>query len=130
MRNRIRHELLPLCAQVAGRDPVPLLARQAGVLRDEVALLDSLAAEAAARSRPTPGPWRRPSRPLARRALRRWLREAGDGEHPPSLAEVDRTLAVAAGAAVGTELTGGRRVRRTGGRLRVEPGRAPVVSRR
>jgi len=39
------------------------------------------------------------------------------------LAEVDRTLAVAAGSTVGTELTGGRRVRRTGGRLRVEPGR-------
>ena len=44
VRNRIRHELLPLCAQVAGRDPVPLLARQAGVLREEAALLDSLAA--------------------------------------------------------------------------------------
>ena len=39
----------------------------------------------------------RAERPLARRAVRRWLREAGDGEHPPSLAEVDRTLAVAAG---------------------------------
>ena len=34
---------------------------------------------------------------------------------------MDRTLAVAAGSAIGTELTGGRRVRRTGGRLRVEP---------
>ncbi|MFZ0250544.1 MAG: hypoxanthine phosphoribosyltransferase, partial [Acidimicrobiales bacterium] len=41
----------------------------------------------------------------------------------PSLAEVGRTLAVAAGTAVGTELSGGRRVRRTGGRLRVEPAR-------
>ncbi len=50
VRNRVRHELLPLCAEVAGRDPVPLLARQAGVLRDEVALLDSLASDAAARS--------------------------------------------------------------------------------
>ncbi len=46
VRNRVRHELLPLCAEVAGRDPVPLLARQAGVLRDEVALLDALAADA------------------------------------------------------------------------------------
>jgi tRNA(Ile)-lysidine synthase len=122
VRNRIRHELLPLCARVAGRDPVPLLARQAGVLRDEVALLDSLAANLL----PDPADARavaRAERPLARRALRRWLRETGDGEHPPSLAEVDRTLAVAAGASVGTELTGGRRVRRTGGRLRVEPGR-------
>jgi tRNA(Ile)-lysidine synthase len=122
VRNRIRHELLPLCAQVAGRDPVPLLARQAGVLRDEVALLDSLAAKLL----PDPTDARavaRAERPLARRALRRWLREAGDGEYPPSLAEVDRTLAVAAGISVGTELTGGRRVRRTGGRLRVEPAR-------
>jgi hypoxanthine phosphoribosyltransferase len=122
VRNRIRHELLPLCAAVAGRDPVPLLARQAGVLRDEAALLDSLAAERL----PDPADARAVAaapRPLARRALRSWLREAGDDGHPPSLAEVDRTLAVAAGTAVGTELTGGRRVRRTGGRLRVEPGR-------
>jgi hypoxanthine phosphoribosyltransferase len=122
VRNRIRHELLPLCAAVAGRDPVPLLARQAGLLRDEVALLDSLATERL----PDPADARAVAaapRPLARRALRRWLRAAGDDGHPPSLAEVDRTLAVADGSAVGTELTGGRRVRRTGGRLRVEPGR-------
>ncbi len=120
VRNRVRHELLPLCADVAGRDPVPLLARQAAVLRDEVALMESLALEAL----PDPADARavaRAPRPLARRALRRWLREEGGGDHPPSLAEVDRTLVVAAGAAVGTEVAGGRRVRRTGGRLRVEP---------
>ena len=46
VRNRVRHELLPLCASVGGRDPVPLLARQAGVLRDEVALLESLSSAA------------------------------------------------------------------------------------
>ena len=124
VRNRIRHELLPLCAQVAGRDPVPLLARQAGVLRSEVALLDALADELLPDPTDAKAVTAAP-RPLARRALRRWLREAGDGEHPPSLAEVDRTLAVAAGAAVGTELTGGQRVRRTRGRLRVEPGHRP-----
>ena len=111
------------CApQVAGRDPVPLLARQAGVLRDEVALLDALAAERAARPRRRPGRGRGAPAPLARRALRRWLRaRPASGAHPPSLAEVDRVLAVAAGAAVGTELSGGRRVRRTG---RPPPGRA------
>ena len=120
VRNRVRHELLPLCADVAGRDPVPLLARQAAVLRDEVALMESLAKDVL----PDPADARavaRSPRPIARRALRRWLREVGGGEHPPSLAEVDRTLAVAAGDARGTELTGGRRVRRTDGRLRVEP---------
>ncbi len=122
VRNRIRHELLPLCAQVAGRDPVPVVARQAGVLRDEVAWLDALTTELL----PDPADARAVAdapRPLARRALRHWLRQSGDAEHPPSLAEVDRTLAVAAGSAVGTELAGGRRVRRTGGRLRVEPAR-------
>ena len=110
VRNRIRHELLPLCAEVAGRDPVPLLARQAGVLRDEVATARRVGGRAAARPRPTPGRVAAAPRPVgARRAVRRWLRDAGDAGHPPSLAEVDRTLAVAAGLAVGTELTGGRR---------------------
>jgi hypoxanthine phosphoribosyltransferase len=119
VRNRVRAELLPLCAEVAGRDPVPLLARQAGVLRDEVALMEWLAADAL----PDPADARavaRAPRPLARRALRRFIRDAGGGGHPPSLAAVDRTLAVAEGAALGTELAGGVRVRRTGGRLRVE----------
>ncbi len=120
VRNRVRHELLPLCADVAGRDPVPLLARQAAVLRDEVALMETLALRALPDAADAKAVARAP-RPLARRALRRWLRAEGGGEHPPSLAEVDRTLAVAAGSAVGTELTGGRRVRRTGGRLRVDP---------
>jgi len=127
VRNRVRHELLPLCAQVAGRDPVPVLARQAGVLRDEVALLDRLAADAL----PDPADARqlaRTTRPLARRALRRWLRDEVRTDHPPSLAEVERTLAVARGAARGTELSGARRVRRTDGRLRVEPGPSGSVT--
>jgi len=127
VRNRVRHELLPLCADVAGRDPVPLLARQAAVLRDEAALMETLALEALPDAADARAVARAP-RPLARRALRRWLRATGDGDHPPSLAEVDRTLAVAAGGAVGTELTGGRRVRRTGGRLRVEPRRSGSVT--
>jgi hypoxanthine phosphoribosyltransferase len=122
VRNRVRHELLPLCAEVAGRDPVPLLARQAGVLRDEVELLNALAVAAVA----DPSDARAvaaTSRPVARRALRTWLRtESGpDAAHPPSLAEVDRVLDVAAGKAVGTELSGGRQVRRSKGRLQVIP---------
>jgi hypoxanthine phosphoribosyltransferase len=119
LRNRVRHELLPLCAAVAGRDPVPLLARQAAVLRDETELMDALAADAL----PDPTDARALSgapRPLARRALRRWLRVA-EG-HPPSLAEVERVLSVASGDAVATELSGGRRVSRSRGRLRSAAG--------
>jgi tRNA(Ile)-lysidine synthase len=115
-RNRVRHELLPLCAAVAGRDIVPILARQAAVLGDEAALLDRLAsaidpadgrALAAA-----PGP-------LARRATRRWLRH--DGPHPPDLAAVERVLDVARGLALATDVAPGVRVRRSRGRLTAAP---------
>ena len=130
LRNRVRHELLPLWAAVAGRDPVPLLARHAAVAGDDADLLDALAAAIVA----DPSDARSLSSvPLAvrRRAVRRWLRQAGatpvsggraggDGRHPPSLAEVTRVLAVAGGDAVATELAGGVRVRRSGGRLAVE----------
>ena len=115
-RNRVRHELLPLLQDIAGRDPVPVLTRQAGLLRDEAALLDELAAgldptDAGALAAAPPA--------LARRALRRWLH---DGEHPPDAATVERVLGVARLAAEGCEVAGGRRVRRTAGRLRLEPG--------
>jgi tRNA(Ile)-lysidine synthase len=116
VRNRIRHEVLPLLAEVSGRDPVPVLARQAKVMAAESDLLDELAsaidptdARALASAHPA----------LARRAVRRWLRSwPGDPEHhPPSAAEVTRVLAVARGQVVGCELTGGRQVRRSAGRL-------------
>jgi hypoxanthine phosphoribosyltransferase len=130
VRNRVRHELLPLCADVAGRDPVPLLARQAGVLRDEVALLNALAASMV----PDPLDARAVAGmpvPLARRTVRQWLQSEGvdaGSAYPPSLAEVERVLLVAAGQAVATEISGGRRVQRSGGRLVVDAGRSGSVT--
>ena len=125
VRNRIRHEVLPLCAEVAGRDPVPLLARQARVLRDEVALLNALAETTVPDpqdARALPGfPL-----PLARRSVRRWLQ--GTRAHPPTLAEVERVLAVAAGRSRATELSGGRRVQRRAGRLAVTEGTSGSVT--
>jgi hypoxanthine phosphoribosyltransferase len=119
LRNRIRHQLLPLCAELAQRDPVPVLARQAGVLRDEAALLEELARSAV----PDPSDisaLAAAPRPLARRAVRRWLRQAGTRSragHPPSGAEVARVLSVAEGSLRATQLSGGRRVARSRGRL-------------
>ena len=43
-RNRVRHELIPLLEAIAARDVVPVLARQADLVRDDAALLDELAA--------------------------------------------------------------------------------------
>ncbi|MGE3620187.1 MAG: tRNA lysidine(34) synthetase TilS [Acidimicrobiia bacterium] len=114
-RNRVRHELLPLLDAIAERDVVPLLARQAELARADRSLLDELAAgldptdARALAAAPLP---------LARRAVRRWLR-TGPERHPPSSAEVERVLAVARGEAVACELGGGRRVVRSAQRLRV-----------
>ncbi|MBO0731547.1 MAG: TilS substrate-binding domain-containing protein, partial [Acidimicrobiaceae bacterium] len=55
---------------------------------------------------------------LARRAVRRWLRD-GPEQHPPSSADVERVLAVARNAATACEVPPGRRIRRSGGRLSV-----------
>ena len=95
------------------RDLVPVLARQADILRAESDYLDELAVTRLARRRSTArAACSRRSPPLARRAVRRWL-----GAPPPSADEVERVLAVAAGKRRATELAGGRVVRRSAGRL-------------
>ncbi len=114
-RNRVRHELLPFLGDIGQRDPVPLLCRLARQATDDVALLDELAAALdptdakAIAAAPTP---------LARRALRAWLRTYLEG-YPPDAAAVDRVLAVARGEAIATDVVAGVSVRRTSGRLRV-----------
>jgi tRNA(Ile)-lysidine synthase len=115
-RVAVRRRVLPMLEGVAGRDLVPVLARQAELLRAESDFLDELARVA------WPGPDGASARALvalppvlARRAVRLWL-----GPPPPSLAEVTRVLQVAAGEHRATELGGGRTVRRTAAQLRVD----------
>ena len=110
LRNRVRAELLPLMNELACRDLVPVLVRQATLFRDDADLLDELAASIdptdakALAAAPLP---------LARRALRRWLTT----DHPPDAATVERVLRVANGQASGCDLGGGRRVERSRQRL-------------
>jgi tRNA(Ile)-lysidine synthase len=112
-RNRVRHELLPLATDIAGRDLTPILARTAGLLRDDGAILEQVAAAldatdaVAVAAAPIP---------IARRALRRWLTVDG---YPPDAASVERVLAVARGEAVACELSDGRRVERSRQRFRI-----------
>jgi tRNA(Ile)-lysidine synthase len=124
----LRRDVLPALERGAGRDLVPVLARQAEVLRAESDFLDELARaawppgedHAVAGSGPA-APLAAMPPVLARRAVRCWL-----GSVPPSFDEVERVLAVARGEARATEIAGGRRVRRSGGRLTIEssaPGR-------
>ena len=115
-RNRVRHELLPLLDDIAGRDVAAVLARQAELVGDEGRLLDQLASAidptdaAALAAAPVA---------LARRAVRGWLAPQG---HPPDAATVERVLQVARGDARAADAGGGRRVLRTSGRLRIEDG--------
>lgn len=118
----IRHEVLPMLERGADRDVVPILVRQSEVLRAESDLLDDLGDQLLASARTVDALAADSglrtqvlidaSLPIARRAVRRWL-----GSPPPSADEVERVLAVARGECVATELAGGRRVQRSGGRL-------------
>ncbi len=116
VRNRIRHELLPLCSAIAGRDVVPVLARQAGVLAGDADILGAVASlidpHDAAAVAASPGA-------VGRRTVRDWL--AGSGPYPPPLDAVERVLDVARGERRAVETSGGRRVARSGGRLTVAP---------
>jgi len=118
LRNRVRHEVLPTLSALSGRDLVPLLARQAQHFAEESELLDGLAL----RLDPTDAAGLTAAPPvLARRAVRRWLRELDAEGHPPDSATVARVLNVAAKAALACEVGGGRRIRRSAGRLVLEP---------
>jgi tRNA(Ile)-lysidine synthase len=118
-RNRVRAELLPLLDDIAERDIVPVLVRQAALLREvadllawEAGDLDPTDARALAAAEPA----------VARVAVRAWLRPADGERHPPDAATVERVLEVARGGARATDVGGGRRVARRDGRLRLEEG--------
>jgi len=118
-RNRIRHEVLPLLADVGDRDPVPVLVRQA----DLFAALDDELGDRAATVDVTSGRALRDAPvAVAGAAVRAWLIAAGVGDgYGVDSAAVARVLDVARHDSVATEVTGGWRVTRTNDTLRVEP---------
>jgi hypothetical protein len=117
---------------VAERDVVPLLARQADVLFEERAWLDELSLadaeldlnDADCRS----------LREWSRARLRRWLRaklssvDEMNDTHPPSAAEVERAIEVVVGDVVATQLSGARRLARRGQRLTLEDDSTTLTS--
>jgi hypothetical protein len=111
----LRREVLPALERAAGRDLVPVLARQAAVLRAESELLDRLAGDAWPGDGPPEALRLRALEPaLARRAVRRWL-----GAPSPAFEEVEAVLAVARNERRAVDLAGGRRVSRREGVLRL-----------
>ena len=111
-RNRIRHEVLPLLESLAKRDLVPVLTRQADLLRDDDDLLNELAGaldptDALALANAPVA--------LSRRAIRSWL----TNPLVPDSATVERVLDVARGNTLACDIGLGRQVRRSQQRLRI-----------
>ena len=123
-RNRVRAEVIPLLDDVAERDVVEVLARQAQLIGDERAWLVATHAEDLALT--LDGADCRELRTWEVARLRRWLRarlrhpDGGDGEHPPSADEVERAMSVVRGDAVATQIAGGRRLSRSAQHLTLE----------
>ena len=114
-RVAVRNEVIPALARALGRDPVPLLNRHAELASQALEVIADLAAgldpSNAAQLAAAP-------RAVAAETLRTWI--SGAVGLPPSAASIDRVLDVAAGRSVATEITGGHRVARRAGRLRIE----------
>lgn len=122
----LRREVLPQLIRSARRDLVPVLARQAALMRDESDYLDGVARAALAALLEPVGPGISDATAprakalaeldvvVARRVVRVWL-----GPPSPSADEVERVLLVAAGSVRATELAGARRVERRRGRLKL-----------
>lgn len=123
-RNRVRHELLPLIAARFQPAILRVLARTADVAAAEDALLDARAEEVVQRCLSPSAAGHRLATPdlhaaplaIRRRAVRLALTAAG-ATRAPDLADIDRTLAVAAGYAAAGAAAG----------LRVERFRADAV---
>jgi tRNA(Ile)-lysidine synthase len=111
-RNRIRHEVLPLLESLAKRDLVPVLTRQADLLRDDDDLLNELASALDPTDALTLA-----NAPIAlsRRAIRSWL----TNPLVPDSATVERVLEVARGNTLACDIGLGRQVRRSQQRLRI-----------
>ena len=104
--------MLPLLESLSKRDIVPVLNRQADLLRDDDDLLNELAAaldptDALALAQAPIA--------LSRRAIRAWL----SNPLVPDSATVDRVLDVARGTTLACDIGLGRHVRRSQQRLRI-----------
>ena len=113
VRNRLRHEVLPLLAEISGRDPVPLLARHAARAGEAAGLLAGLVVDVDPTDVRSLADL---SDDLVRLALRSWLADR-DGGRSPDAASVERVLDVVRGRVRATEVVGGHRVTRSAGRL-------------
>ncbi|MEX0768236.1 MAG: tRNA lysidine(34) synthetase TilS [Microthrixaceae bacterium] len=117
VRNRVRHEVLPLLNQVSERDVTPLLCRLADLCAEQADLITDLAAAEdatdAQRLSALPGA-------VASEVIRLWWLTTTGIAYPPNAGAITRILAVASGQAVSCQVGNGWSVRRSAGRLSLQ----------
>lgn len=120
-RNHVRHVVLPVLNESAGRDVVPLLSRSAHHLAADHQWLQEIISPDLERSLGDVDCRELRTWPESR--LSYWLREhlrttdEGTDSYPPSSDEIDRAVRVVRGEVVACELSRGRRLARSGQRL-------------
>ena len=117
VRNRVRHEVLPLLNQVSARDVTPLLCRLAELCADQADLIAALAepedpTDAKGLSGLPPA--------VAAQVIRLWWERTTAIGYPPDAAAIDRILSVASGQSVSCQVGSGWSVMRTAGRLSLQ----------
>jgi tRNA(Ile)-lysidine synthase len=117
-RNQIRHQILPLLNSISDRDLVPILERQADILRSGA---DFLKAESEKVNPTNCDELSEAHTAVARESIRNWIWENRDDDHPPDIATIDRVLAVASLEIRSTDIGSGWRVERTNRVLRIVP---------
>jgi tRNA(Ile)-lysidine synthase len=117
VRNRVRHEVVPLLNQVSARDVTPLLCRLAELCADQADLIAALAeAEDPTDAKALSG---LPAA-VAAQVIRLWWEQTTAIGYPPDAAAIERILCVARGQSVSCQVGNGWSVMRSAGRLSLQ----------
>lgn len=116
-RNRVRHELLPLMADIADRDVVPLLARYAELASEQ---RDFIERQAASLDATDVHVLRSVDPVLAREALRQWWLITTETGYPPDQQALERMMEVVSGDIPGCDVVSGWHLRRSQGKLSLQ----------
>ncbi|MFN8016445.1 MAG: tRNA lysidine(34) synthetase TilS [Acidimicrobiia bacterium] len=109
VRNRVRHELIPLLNEIAGRDVTPLIARSSKIFQSDNEYLNKLASQVWPKGEASTKDLRGLDPVIQVHALRNWI--IG---YPPSEDEMDRILQVVNHEIVSTQISGDRTIWRRG----------------
>lgn len=116
-RNRVRYELLPLMADIADRDVVPLLTRYAELASEQrdfierqAALLDATDVHVLRSVDPV----------VAHEALRQWWLTTTETGYPPDQQALERMMDVVRGDIPGCDVVSGWHLRRSQGKLSLQ----------